>query len=833
MSDPLKHLAPDGHADAAGFDEIASADGVARPHWTAFADTVGRLGTGALAGRRADLQARVRRLGATYTIHADPKGVERPWPLDLLPVIVPDGDWRVLEAGLVQRAWLLNAMLDDLYGAQTLVEGGVVPAALLHADPGFLRPCHGIRPPHGVWLHLYAADVVRRTDGGWCVLSDRAQAPSGAGYALVNRAAAGQVLGEAASRLQVRPITPFLSSLRSALRRLAPEASAGGEPRIVLLTPGVANETYFEQVHLARHLGIRVVAGGDLTVRGRQVFLKTISGLDRVDVILRRLDDSFADPVELRADSSLGTPGLLQAVRAGTVAVVNALGSGLAQSPAFLPFLPAVCRRLFGEDPVLPSVATAWCGSPGVPGSIAARIGELVVKPAFSSRSGALVAGGDLEAGDKAALLARIAAHPSDFVVQQRLAPSVMPVLDDGEPGQQRPVVLRIFLVWTAEGYRVMPGGLARAAAPGGLDVSMQTGGFSKDIWILSGHGPPRAPAPGGAAHGQPPAEEIRIALRTSGDGLASRVADSLFWMGRYVERIEGSVKILDALRERAPEATALSADGAAAALVDLAVWLGLLPLDAADRPNLADALEEAVFGMGLANSIGANVERLHRAAAGVRDRIPADMWRALGFLEEWSGRRASGHLPPFDEMRAALAAFAGYQHEAMARDLGWLFLDLGRRLERSLFLVSVLKGAGAVNRKPGGDPWVLDALLEVADAVLIYRERYTTPPRRQPTLHLLVADAGNPRSLAFQLARMDEHLDRLPGLPAEPGTGADPMAGARRILAEARSAVADPAVLEDDACLRRLVDTLNDRLPAITELLAHGYFIHASIRRA
>ncbi|HSK39104.1 MAG TPA: alpha-E domain-containing protein, partial [Arenibaculum sp.] len=296
---------------------------------------------------------------------------------------------------------------------------------------------------------------------------------------------------------------------------------------------------------------------------------------------------------------------------------------------------------------------------------------------------------------------------------------------------------------------------------------------------------------------------------------------------------IEGSVKILDALRERAPGAAALSADGAAAALVDLAVWVGLLPLDAADRPNLADALEDAIFGTDLANSISANVERLHRAAAGVRDRIPADMWRALGFLEEWSGRPSAGHLPPFDEMRAALAALAGYQHEAMARDLGWLFLDLGRRLERSLFLVSVLQGAGVVNRKPGGDPWVLDALLEVVDAVLIYRERYTTPPRRQPTLHLLVADAGNPRSLAFQLARMDEHLDRLPGLPAEPGTGADPMAGVRRILAEARSAVADLAVLDDDASLRRLVDTLNGRLPAITELLAHGYFIHATIRRA
>ena len=342
------------------YDEL-SADGVTpRPHWARIMKSFRAIGPAELGRRWERAERRIRENGITYNIYGDPLGASRPWKIDIVPFLIPAEEWRFLEAGIVQRAQLLSRILEDLYGAQELLANGQFPAELLFANPAFLRPLVGVRVPAHSYLHMLAVDLARSPDGQWWVLSDRTQAPSGSGYALENRTIVSDVLPDIFRKSNVQRLAPFFRAQRDALAAL----SQRNNPRIVLLTPGPHNETYFEHSYIARYLGFTLVAGADLTVRDRSVYLKTVDGLERVDVILRRVDDSFCDPLELRSDSLLGVPGLVDAIVAGNVIVANALGSGLIETSAIMPFLPGLSKHLFGEKLKLPSVATWWCGQP-------------------------------------------------------------------------------------------------------------------------------------------------------------------------------------------------------------------------------------------------------------------------------------------------------------------------------------------------------------------------------------------------------------------------------------------------------------------------------------
>src|ERR1700689_1352964 len=530
-------LLSDGYVQTSGvYDEMCGAPGILRPHWDKFIHSLSALGDQELTRRWQTAKHRIRENGVTYNVYGDPLGMDRPWNLDAIPLVIPPSEWSQLEAGLIQRARLLNLILADLYGPQTLLRGGQIPPALVFANPGFLRPCHGVNVSGNTYLHLLAVDLARGPDGEWWVISDRTQAPSGAGYSLENRIVMAETFPDLFREFQVKRLASFFRSFRDTLLRLSP--AARDNPRVVLLTPGPYNETYFEHSYLARYLGFRLVQGGDLTVRDSRVFLKTLEGLKQVDVILRRVDDSFCDPIELRSDSYLGVAGLVEAVRAGNVTVANALGSGLIETSAFMPFFPGLSQRMLGEPLKLPAVATWWCGQPEACRYVLDNLNFLVIKPAFPSRGMEPVFGGKLAADGRSRLIERIKESPQEFVGQELLNLSTAPVWSENTLAPRR-VVLRVYLAAAGDSWVVMPGGLARVSSSIGTPVvSMQRGGGSKGTWVLS-HGPVD-----NSSLQRPRDLPVELNRGETSD-LPSRAADHIFWLGRYAERSEHLARVL------------------------------------------------------------------------------------------------------------------------------------------------------------------------------------------------------------------------------------------------------------------------------------------------
>ncbi|HEV7613809.1 MAG TPA: circularly permuted type 2 ATP-grasp protein [Steroidobacteraceae bacterium] len=694
-------------------------DGVVRSHWQTLVE--GIFENEARAVRRATEFTRrmIVENGITYNVYADLKGRDRPWVLDPLPYLISALEWQAIEAGVAQRARLLNAVLVDLYGKQELLSQGALPAEIPFGHPNFLWPCTGVRLPADRWLSIYAADLARSADGRWWVLADRTQAPSGPGYALENRQIVRRAFPHLAQSMDVRPLGAFFATLRDELLRGADE-----EPMAVVLTPGSFNETYFEHAYLARQLGFPLVEGHDLTVRDESVYLKTLSGLKRVHTILRRLDDDFCDPVELRVDSALGVPGLLAAVRAGKVVVANGLGSGVLESAAWLGFLPAIAEQLIGEKLRLPSVASWWCGEPPAFASVVANLSNLVIKPSFPNQKLGPVFGSELSADERNALVERMRARPHAFVAQEHLAFSQAPVWyskdTDGLCG--RALGIRVYAIATPHGYRVMPGGLARFASDAHAEiVSMQRGGGSKDIWVLCDFEE--------ASEATAPIARVDRAPSRHHD-LPSTLVENLFWMGRYAERCDYKTRLLRAT-------------------------LGLRR----NLPFRAQAMEickhfgaSAVFDAEKRFTLSGDIERLGECAAQVRGSLSGENWRALTVLQRDFRRAETAHSDAretLDSLLLSLAALAGFALDDMTQDDGWRLMMIGRRLERLQFLADVISrrlvSLGTPLRQE------LEWLLEIGDSAITYRTRFRAPPAWSTTIDLLVYDEKNPRALAFQ----------------------------------------------------------------------------------
>jgi uncharacterized circularly permuted ATP-grasp superfamily protein/uncharacterized alpha-E superfamily protein len=726
-------------SDVRRYDELLDGSGDVRAHWRPLIDALASDGAEAVR-RGAELARRlIVENGVTYNVYADPQGRDRPWVLDPLPILLTAAEWREIELGVEQRARLLDALLADLYGPQQLLSAGLVPPELPFGHPNYLWPCHGLTPPGGRWLHVHAVDISRSADGTWWALADRTQAPSGPGYALENRQIVTRIYPELYNDLGVRSLGGFFAALRENLLRNAADDEA---PLAVVLTPGSFNETYFEHAYLARQLGLPLVEGHDLTVRGDTLFLKTLGGLRRVHAILRRLDDDFCDPVELRGDSALGVPGLIAVVRAGKVIIANALGSGVLESAAWMGFMPAISERLLGEKLRLPSVATWWCGETPALEYVIENIERLVIKPTFPNQRFDAVFGRDLAAAQRTALIDRLRARPHAYVAQERLAFSQAPVWRAASPQgfAARALGIRVYAIATPSGYRVMPGGLARIASDASMDiVSMQRGGGSKDVWILapdrksideiSASPPPRAPA----RH----------------DDLPSRLAENLYWLGRYSERCEGKARLLRAtLGARTQEALWPQA-------AETCRHFGVMSKTGDAERHLYDE----------ANPLGlrADLQRLVWCAAQTRSRLSAENWRAVGvlqrdFLEAAAG--GSDARESLDRMLLSLAALAGFALDDMTQDDGWRLMMLGRRLERLQFLAELL----GLRLKPGAAPsqGELEWLLDIGDSTITYRTRYLSAPRLAATIDLLVFDQSNPRALAFQWHAIDHSLLRV-----------------------------------------------------------------------
>ncbi|MGE5319785.1 MAG: circularly permuted type 2 ATP-grasp protein, partial [Hyphomicrobiaceae bacterium] len=701
------------------------------------------------------VQRQIHENGVTYNVYADPQGADRPWELDVLPLIISAQEWQTIENAIAQRAELLNRILADVYGEQNLLKEGRLPPALIFGHAGFLRPCHGMRPPGGIFLHGYAADLARSPDGRWWVIADRTQSPSGAGYALENRLVISRVFPDLFRDLRVHHLAGFFRTLQASLGHWAPHGDE--PPLIVLLTPGPYNETYFEHAYLARYLGFPLVEGSDLTVRNGCVWLKSLEGLKRVHAILRRLDDDFSDPLELRGDSALGVPGLTQAARLGNVLIANALGASVLETSALLGYLPGLCEHLLGEALAMPSVATWWCGEEAALADALDKLDTLVIKGAFPQLRLEPVFGPDLNARQREELVANLRTHPYNYVAQELVQLSQAPVWDRGHAHElsARPVGMRVFAVASPNGYVVMPGGLTRVASDANVRMlSMQRGGSSKDTWVLS-QGPVSAFSLLRRAIG--PQDIVR-----SGANLSSRVVENLFWFGRYAERCDDTARLLRITLDRLFENGRNVQGTQWRAIIGLCRLLELLPMD--PKRELEAHLMRAIVDAAHAPSLAANLRQLFRIAFHLRERLSGDNWRTINRMVQDLGQRQKSRDIPLGEAFAfldrtvlALMTLAGFSMDGMTRDQGWRFLSLGRRIERLHFLSLTLRHA--LHAPAESD---LEWLLQLADSIVTYRSRYMTRPERLPVFDLLLLDPGNPRSVIFQAAGIRDYVGRL-----------------------------------------------------------------------
>ncbi|MCW0219979.1 MAG: circularly permuted type 2 ATP-grasp protein, partial [Prosthecobacter sp.] len=674
--------------------------------------------------------------------------------LDVLPFIVAEKEWKGIQEGLDQRGRLLNAILQDLYGPQKLISSGLLPPGIVQANPGFLRPVMGVNPPGGRFIFSLGCDLVRHAGGGWRVLADRAQAPSGHGYTLENRIVMSNVYAEEFNASRVRRLANYFEMKREMLRSLAPK-HRHGEPGILMLTPGPFNETYFEHSFQARYLGFPLVEGADLTVRDRNAQLKTLEGLRRVEVMVRHVDDVFCDPLELNSGSLLGTPGLLEAWRSGNIALANGLGTGVIETPALHPFMPGLCRHILGEELKLPCVPTWWCGQKRELNMVLNQPDRWVVKPAFVRGSRDPVFIKDLEKEQKTRLLDTIRAAPHEWIAQEVLSLSTTPTWT-GTKMEPRSLVWRSFAIANGDRFATMPGGLARVSPePQRWLVTMRSGGISKDTWVL-GDGTEDT------AFGHLTQQPVVIRPARPPSGVPSRAADHLFWLGRYAERLELTIRMARVIMQRLASERGLVQSREAQSCAALMVEIGLLPKGTI---TLRDHLQALLQDPKRDGSVPDLLGRLRFNASAARDRLSDDMWRLFNRIDRDARLPAgafslSAAQSSLDTLVLDLAAISGMQQENMTHGHGWRFLEIGRRLERATIILTLLKGT--VAQAPEDDS-ILSPLLEICDSTMTYRRLHYSRPILAPVLDLLMLNDVNPRSVAHQLAVLGRQAAQLP----------------------------------------------------------------------
>jgi uncharacterized circularly permuted ATP-grasp superfamily protein/uncharacterized alpha-E superfamily protein len=742
-----------GYRPLAGvFDEMMDGDGRVRAHWQPFLGMLAALGSDEINRRFAAADRYLRDSGVFYRVYEDAASIERPWPLSHVPLLIESGEWRQLQAGLVQRAELLEAVLKDCYGPGTLTRDGRLPAALIAGNPEFLRPLVGVEPPRGAHLRFYAVDVGRGADGRWWVLNDRAQAPSGAGYAIENRLALSRAIPDIYRTTRVERVAPFFQALQAELFGL----NRRDDARVALLTPGPMNETYFEHAYLARYLGLLLVEGEDLVVQDDGVFVRTVSGLRRTEVLLRRVDADFVDPLELNAASRLGAAGLLQAVRDDKIVIINALGAGLVEARAMLAFLPALAPIVLGAELKMPNVATWWLGRAEMREEMIGKLDSMVIASAFTEqlpgRSGSEILGAKLGDAERQTLMQSIRDRGIDYVAQEAVTLSSMPVWRDGRL-QPRPFTLRLYLAKLGERWQLLPGGFVRIADD--IDaraVSLQHGAATADAWVLT-HGPV-------AETTLLPTPEAMPVQRASGL-LPSRAADNLFWVGRYVERAEATLRLIRALINRAADDTAARVISSIGSL--LGAW-NAIPIDTYPAPVTFTA-RAVLTRSDLTGSLPYLTSAARASASVIRDRFSPDAWRAINDLAKLivaplaAGPTESAIAERIEAALRIIAALSGLAQENMTQLAGWRFLELGRRIERALLTCRLIRAFAETGAPEGG----LDVLLEFADSQISYRQRYVMIAAQAPVVDLVMLDPNNPRSVLFQLDRIETHLNALP----------------------------------------------------------------------
>jgi len=817
------------------FGELVDETGGVRPHWETFFKTYTELGEEEINSRYSDTLRLLKENGVTYNIYGDPNGLNRPWKLDNIPFLLSQEDWTSIETGLSQRAQLLNLILEDIYGERNLIKQGILPIELIYNHAGFLRPCQGIRQPGKHQLVVYAADIAKSAEGRIWVVNDRTQAPSGSGYALENRTTMTRVMPELFDGLKVRHLSPYFTALRNGLNEIAPHGNLN--PRIVILTPGSKNETYFEHSYLSSFLGFTLVQGNDLIVKNNFVWLKTMGGLERVDVILRRVDDIYCDPLELKSDSQLGIPGLLQCVRSGNVSLANPLGCSILENPGLMPFLQRVSRHFLNEDLILPTIATWWCGQPRELQYVLDNMQSLVIKKIHRSSTGSSsIDGASLSADQLEACKKQIQANPGLYVGQEKVEISLNPSLIDGKIIPQK-VLFRSFLVSNQDSYVAMAGGLVRSSADAGnFLISSQTGGFSKDAWIIS-------PEPGRVVTVlQETAESMAESFQ---DMLPSHAAENLFWVGRYTERMLGNARFLRTIMQFLVEGNKLITENNRQTernlLQSFTRYSYTLPGFITEEAEeiFSDPwkeLKDVLFNEKRSGGIKYSFLLFHKAIHEVRDHWSTDTWRVIRRMEEGlqNGLPLThhGHLQmihTLDDLITSVVAFIGLNRESISREQGWIMLDVGRKIEQSLLVITMLRTTltGKFNEQVEYN--LQQSVLMSNEGLVNYRYKYRRPLQNLLVIDLLIFDPNNPRSLIYQVVRLKSYLQHLPqhGDRQAPAEYERLIVEADKLLRQADKmalAVSDGETYNN---LESFLSDLYDLLAGIPGALSKAFFKH------
>ncbi|MCH1502586.1 MAG: circularly permuted type 2 ATP-grasp protein [Verrucomicrobiales bacterium] len=816
-----------------GHDELFGEDGQVLPHWMPFVHGFRNLSFPDLEDVRGEIRRQLRENGVTVHVHGDPAGTHRTWELDPVPLLVNAEDWVQVDSGLRQRATLLNAILEDLYDKRRLIQDGSLPMELVYRHPGFIRPCDGVRLPGANQLLLFAADLARGPDDRMWVVNDRTQAPSGSGYALENRSAMTRALPELFQECDTRRLARFFRTLRSTL-----SGFGGADPRIVVMTPGPLNETYFEHAYLAAYLGYTLVQGDDLTVRDSQVWLKSLGGLERVDVILRRVDEDFCDPLELRGESMLGVPGLLEAVRCGNVIVANPLGTGVLENPGLMAFLPSLCRKLLGEELQMPSAGTWWCGQEKALKYVLEHLDKLVIKRIYRGRDLGTVFGATASKNVLETLRQRIMKEPAIYVGQEQVSFSTMPCLV-GEELEPRRGVLRAFLSADADagGYAVMPGGLTRSAPDSdSVVVSSAFGGSSKDTWVIGDEDEPFA------SLWSPRGRAVDLSARRN---LPSRTGENLFWAGRYAERVEGTARwlrsILEARLEYVENRDTAQRQHVSQLLATLFEVTHFIPASGAGSPDSLKndhELHAMLTDPSRDGSLVSSLKLLTNSAYGARDLWSRDSWRVIdnltALLEHLTKRPnapVTTFLKSLDRLITELMALTGLNLESMTRETGWRLLDSGRRLERSQQLIGFLRATCTHSHDETGDYLMMESLLGACDSLVTYRRQFRSMPSMAGIIELLLLDENYARSLLYQVVRLKNNFAALPERP-----GTQRLAAEERLILQASTvlrlgvseelATVSPKSGERES-LAQLLDSTKQLLEQVSDVLNLGYFSH------
>jgi len=754
-------------AQGAAYDELLDAAGNVRPHWQPFLAALSTLPADEQTQRADRLNRRVREMGIAHDIFADPAAPGKRWEVDLVPLILASSEWHALEKAILQRTRLMNAILADVYGEQKLLREGLIPPALIFSDPSFLSPCHGIQPTAG-YLQFYAVDLAREADGSWRVIDNHTETPAGVGYALANRVVHTQVAGDLFEAAKGIRLAPFFQRLQAGLAML----TGRRDPRIALLTPGPHHDDYFSHAYLARYLGYVLVEGSDLRTAGDHIFLKTLEGLQRIDLIVRCVDGRQSDPLELDAARYGGPPGLVQACRKAPELVRNALGSAVAQNRGLGAYLPAICRKLFNEDLIIADAPRRWLGETVNRRYVADHLDRMVVRSAQegTGRPGGAQygqLGASLTEAQRHALLEDVELHGEMLVAEERIGFGTTPAFSPQGLTPQ-PFAVRLFVAGTADGLTVMPGGLAMAIVPNLAVALSAPEPRTRDVWIIAdGEVPPHR------SLWQPTIETARV--QRSQRVIQSRVADDLFWLGRYAERADWIMRVLrSALQSLRGDSSPAQAQGAARACLEALATSEHanegVTVSGDDTAALGEMVQLLIAGKDGRRTLDDSLDKLYRISNLTRDRLSLEAWRVLSHFRpgtDW--RRTLLDAPPETVVELTedglgwLAAFNGLMHENMTRNKGWSFLDMGRRVERAGNMSEAILSLFSQPLEPEEEAGRLFFLLEVADSFITYRSRYRLDPMLPLVLDLLMLDETNPRSVAYQLVSISHHLAELP----------------------------------------------------------------------